>query len=86
MVGWTLNLHANCGASHTWVERDQMWPFLEEMERRLQGSVSIATIDWIWDEYTRITKFGREYEEKYRPTRSPDLQYAHPGCFGIRVK
>src|SRR5207253_3040178 len=29
MVGWTINLHANWGASHTYVDREQMWPFLE---------------------------------------------------------
>jgi hypothetical protein len=86
MVGWTLHLHSNWGASHTWVDRDQMWPFLEELERRLQGPVSIGTIDWIWDEYARITKGGREYGERYRPTQSPDLQYAQPGCFLIWVK
>ena len=86
MVGWTINLHGNWGASHTWVDREQMWPFLEELERRLQGPVNVATIDWIWDEYARFTKGGREYGEHYRPTRSPDLQYAQPGCFGIPVK
>ena len=78
MVGWTLNLHGNWGVLPDWVDREQKWPFLEELERRLQGPVTVATIDWIWDEYARITKGGREYGEKYRPTRSPDLQRAEP--------
>ena len=86
MVGWTLNLHANWGTSHTWVDREQMWPYLDELERRLQGPVGVATIDWIWDEYARITKGGRGYGERYRPTRSPDLEFAQPGCFGLRVQ
>jgi hypothetical protein len=72
MVGWTLNLHGNCGVSHTWVDRDQKWPYLDELERRLQGPVSAATIDWIWDEYARITKHGRAYGDRWRPTRSPN--------------
>ena len=86
MVSWTINLHGNCGSSHTSVDPDQMWPFQEELERRLEGPVTVATIDWIWDEYVRITKVGRRYEERYRPTHSPDLQNAQPGQFGIRVK
>src|SRR5687768_9832635 len=86
MVGNTMNLHLNCGLSPANVDREQMWPFLEELERRLQGPVTVATIDWIWDEYARITRGGRGYGERYRPTRSPDLQYAQPGCFGIRVR
>ena len=76
MVGWNLNLHGNWGVLHTWVDRDQKWPFLEELERRLQGPVTVATIDWIWDEYARITKGGRGYGERYWPTQSPDLQHA----------
>ncbi len=86
MIGWTLQLHGNWGTSHTWVDRDQKWPYLEELERRLQGPVSVATIDWIWDEYARITKGGRGYGERYRPTRSPDLKFAQPGCFGLRLQ
>jgi hypothetical protein len=86
MVGWTLNLHSNCGTWHTWVDREQMWPYLDELERRLHEPVSVATIDWIWDEYARITKGGRGYGERYRPTHSSDLEFAQPGCFGIRVK
>lgn len=86
MVGWTINLHTNWGAHHTYVDRDQMWPFLAELEQRLQGPVSVATIDWIWDEYARFTKGGRGYGEGYRPTRSPYLQHAQPGCFGIPVR
>jgi hypothetical protein len=86
MVGWTLNLHGNWGSSPTYVDRDQMWPYLDELERRLEGPVNVATIDWIWDEYARITKGGRGYGERYRPTRSPDLAFAQPGCFGLRVQ
>jgi hypothetical protein len=85
LVGWTINLHANCGASRSWVDRDRMWPFLEELERRLQGPVTAATIDWIWDEYARITESGRVYGERFRPTRSPDLKTASPNCFDLGV-
>ena len=86
LVGWTCNLHGNCGTHYSWVARDEMWPFLNELERRLKGPLSVATIDWIWDEYARITKGGRSYGDKYRPTQDPDLEFAQPGCFGMHVK
>lgn len=70
LVGWTLNLHGNCGVHYAWVDRAEREPFLAELERRLQGPVSVATIDWIWDEYARITKYGQTYSDKFRPTRS----------------
>ena len=86
MVGWTINLHANSAAAKEWVDRGETWPFIEELERRLKGPVTVATIDWIWDEYARITKGGRLYGERYRPTLSSDLQHAQPGFWGIRVR
>ena len=82
MVGWTMNLHSNW----TWVDPNEMWPFLEEFERRLERPLSAATIDWLWDEYARITNGGKTYSDRYRPTRSPDLEIAQPGCFGMFVK
>lgn len=85
MVGWTLNLHANCGTVHQFmVNRDDRDPFLAEFKNRLQGPVSLDTIDWIWDEYARITKGGQSYSDKYRPTRNPDRKLVQPGHFGLR--
>jgi hypothetical protein len=71
VVQWTGNLHSNCGVQHTWVNREEKCPFLEELERRLQGPVDLGTIDWIWDEYARITEGGQLYSDKYRPTLPP---------------
>jgi len=85
MVGWTLNLHANCGTEQR-IDRNERQAFLDELERRLQGPVGVDTIDWIWDEYIRITKGGRHYDENWRPTRSPDLPHAQPGMWGLGVK
>jgi len=46
----------------------------------------VATVDWIWDEYARITTGGRLYGERYRPTQSAELQHVQPGVWGIRVR
>ncbi len=83
LVGWTTNLHANSAAANQWVDRGEIWPFVEELERRLQETVTVATVDWIWDEYARITTGGRLYGERYRPTQSAELQHVQPGVWGI---
>lgn len=85
VVGWTLNLHANCAAAHTWVDRNQMEAFADELERRLKTAVGMETIEWIWDEYAKFSKGGQSYSDKYRPTRSEDFKDAAVGCFGMRV-
>lgn len=84
-VGWTLNLHANCGLLYG-KDTAEMQNFSNEFSRRLEGPVGLHTIDWIWDEYERLTKRGKSYSEKYRPTTSVDLHQAEPGCFGLWVR
>ena len=85
MVGWTLNLHTNFGPPWYW-DREKMGSFLDELERRLGGQVGPADIDWIWDEYVGNTTGGQWYSDRFRPTRSPDLEHAVPGCFGLNVE
>jgi hypothetical protein len=81
MVGWTWQMHCNCGMIHTSVEPGWREEFATELERRLAGPMSVADIDWIWDEYAAHTKGGRSYD-RYRPTRSEDLKDAVEGCYG----
>jgi hypothetical protein len=87
LVGWTMNLHGNCGASETWItDRARSRRFVEALEERLQKPLDLATIDWVWDEYAAFTSPGQKYSDKYRPTRSPDLKDAQPGCFNLNLK
>ena len=78
MIWWTLNLHANCAAMPTQVERTDRDQFVEELEQRMHRLVSTTTIDWIWDEYTRISRYGQSYSDRFRPTRSPELKDIRP--------
>jgi hypothetical protein len=86
VVGWTVNLHANCNADFTKVDPNKRELFAAELEKKLRGPVDMSMIDWIWDEYERITQLGKSYSDKYRPTKSDDLKHAEEGCFGIPVK
>lgn len=65
-VTWTLNLHANCGPHPSWVEPGWRDGFAVELERRLQGPMTLADIEWIWDEYARHTTYGQGYSDKFR--------------------
>jgi hypothetical protein len=85
VVGWTVNLHGNCGSEWNNFNSVEMQSFAEELERRLQGPVDMRTIDWIWDEYARLTIYGKRYSDKYRPTDPNQYKGASEGTFGIKV-
>lgn len=76
VVGWTLNLHANAGGIHSNVDPDWRDQFATELRRRLGGPMTIADIDWIWDEYAKHTKIGSDYSDQYRPRLSPEFTQA----------
>jgi hypothetical protein len=61
IVGWTINMHANCGSIPGKVEPAWRDEFAAELKRRLQGPISLADIDWIWDEYVRHTTYGQTF-------------------------
>ena len=86
MVGWTLNMHFNCAGIYTSVNLPRGQIFAASLKERLKNPIDDSLIDWIWDEYAECTKLGKNYSDKYRPTRSPDLQRAEPGCFNLPVQ
>jgi hypothetical protein len=83
IVCWTVNLHANCGQYRsveiTWRER-----FVAELEQRLQGPITVADIEWVWDEYASNTRCGQTYSEEWRPTR-PENRHKAVKC-GLEVE
>lgn len=69
LVGWTYNAKANCLSVHQFIkDHARFRRFVEELEERLEGDVSIETIDWIWDEVEAVSNvdYGR-----FRPTPPP---------------
>lgn len=70
IVGRTLQLHANCGSTWHNVEPEWREEFATEFERRLAGPITLADIDWLWDEYARHTKCGQTYSDRFRPIRA----------------
>lgn len=71
-IDWTLNAHANCCGRPEFLktlEKPETGRFADELERRLRGPVDLKTIDWIWDEFERISKYGKKYSHEWRPGR-----------------
>src|SRR5262249_22326902 len=69
-VLWTLNADGNCCAVADFLktrDRAELQQFADELERRINGPVDPKTIDWIWDEFERISKYGKMYSDKFRP-------------------
>lgn len=83
LVGWTINLSTNCGFQFKGkVPRRELDDFAEELERRSQAP-DVTTIDWIWDNYVRLTDVGPSYD-RFRPTRpGSGWEKAQVGCFGL---
>jgi hypothetical protein len=81
VVAWTLNGHANILTTfrnNPQAERDR---FLAELRERLNGPVTLATIDWIWDQYEMLNpSYGPVYSGRYRPTSPERLrEFETPG-------
>ena len=75
VVGWTIQAHGNTLVPTLWIPRADMRRFEVELNKRLEGQVDLATIDWIWDQFELLApRFGPEYSRKYRPTSVEKLR------------
>ena len=52
-ISWTYNLHRNFGVIPDWFPTDELERVVETLEAEIDAGPSLATIDWIWDEYCR---------------------------------
>lgn len=82
IVASTLNAHGNRGSHPSFLANKEMAEsFADELELKLQGPVTIQTIDWIWDAYMQFTNL-KSYNQ-YRPTTPENLRegrlHRYPG-------
>ncbi len=69
-IFWTLNAHGNCCAVQEFLktrDKAELQRFADELEYRVRGPVDPKIIDWIWDEFERISKYGNKYSYNWRP-------------------
>ena len=77
-VGSTHNLHCNSLLSQEG-ELDEIRRFQTELEDRVQGEVSMETINWIWDQYAELTEHGKRYQA-YRDFMLEEMQMVAPNA------
>ena len=67
--------------------REEMIRFEAMLKQKLSELVSLETIDWIWDEFVRLTSNGERYSDSYRPTLPTRLKEFEEGNYrwGIEV-
>ena len=70
-VVWTLMLHGEYG-NLSYFPSEGRQPLIRDLERHLAESVTLQTIDDIWDDYMRQVPRARPYL-KYLPT-TPEVQ------------
>ena len=84
MIGWTNNDIGNCLPFAGFWDTRQL---ADDFHRRCAGPVDVATIDWLWDEISRICPVrGQDYSDRFRPTTPEHLEQAAYEQFGIDVK
>lgn len=71
----TWNLHGNYGNSAYWDIR-QRDAFEAEFRKRIQDTVDLSLIDWVWDTYEKGAPQSVRYDQ-YRPTQGDWLKDAN---------
>ncbi len=67
IISWTYYAKGNCLRNQDDItDEPRFRRFVDELERKVEGEVSIETIDWIWDEIEAVSMYGTLYSEKYR--------------------
>jgi Na+-transporting NADH:ubiquinone oxidoreductase subunit NqrC len=90
VIGWTMNGVGNCCAVHQFLKDDQnshqrFVDFVNELERKVQGNVTIETIDWTWDQFILVSRYGDSYSRNFRPTTQERLKESAYVSTGIEV-
>lgn len=70
-VGWTCTLHANSLDAYQ-ADVTSIRQFREELATKLEGPVSMETIDWIWNSYAGLCPGGANYQ-RYRPVMIDEI-------------
>ena len=76
-IGCTWNLHGNYGG-RSYIPTAELERIVAELDVKISDGATLATIDWLWDEYQRSAPSARHYE-CWRPTTPAQLESAARG-------
>ena len=75
-VAWTLNLVGNSQLLFE-SKLDELSRFQEELDRKTQENVDMATIHWIWDQHAQLTRSGKAYQ-RFRQQMLEEIECVGP--------
>ncbi|WP_144056723.1 hypothetical protein [Rhodopirellula europaea] len=68
ILGWTQTAFPNVFYTPDYItDETRFRSFQSDLARRLDTSVDLETIDWIWDEFLVLSKHGKYYADGFRP-------------------
>lgn len=63
---WTITAYCNVCFSPEHVSTVEMYRLREDLNRKLEGSVDLDTLRWIWDRLAQTGPHGKRYVERFR--------------------
>ena len=79
VLGWTNNAIGNCISVPGFLKddpesRERFLTLPARLDERLGSDISIASIDWLWNELIVVSKYGQRYSDSWRPTTPERLE------------
>jgi hypothetical protein len=81
-VAWTSNLHGN-SLLRFQTDLPTLRRFRQRLKQKLTGEVDLQTIYWIWDEYAKVCKGGKDYQ-RFREMMQEEID-AGGASWGLQV-
>jgi hypothetical protein len=53
---------------------DDLRRFQRELDEKARGQIDMELIDWIWDEYAKLSPAAQEYKQKFQRAMLEDMQ------------
>lgn len=66
-TNWAITAYCNVCFSQEHVSEEEQRRFNADMAERLQGPVSLATVDWVWERLGQKGPHGQRYRERFEP-------------------
>ncbi len=73
-TSWAITAYANVCFSDEHVPIDEHRRFRVDSEKRFEGDVNLATIDWVWQRLGETGPHGAQYRDRFEPQYRENLK------------
>lgn len=71
---WASIAYVNVCCCYEQVSHEELRRFRADLEKKVQGPVDLATIDWLWNRLGQTGPHGRNYQERFEPQYRENLE------------